>query len=54
MDMPFHPAAEHLDEVLHESWNIFPAFAEGWQRDRKYVEPVIEVTPEFVPFHHFQ
>ena len=53
MDVPFHAAAENLDEVLHKSWNIFPAFAEGRQRDRKDVEPVIEVTAEFVPRHHF-
>ncbi len=51
---PSHPLAENLDEVLHESWNIFSAFTEGWQRDRKNVEPVIEVTAEFVPRRHFQ
>ena len=54
MDVPFHSVAEHIDEVLHESWNILPAFAEGWQRDREDVEAVIEVTPEFVMRHHFQ
>ena len=44
MDVPSHAAAENIDEVPYESWNIFPAFAEGWQGDRKDIEPIIEVT----------
>src|SRR6185437_1709039 len=51
-NVPSHAPAENLDEVLHQSWNIFPAFAEGRQRDRKNVEPVIEVTAEFFLSHH--
>ena len=54
MDVPSHPPAENIDEVLNQSWNIFPALAKGGQRDRKHVEPVVEVAAKFVPCHHFQ
>ncbi len=52
VDGPSHAPAEYLDEVLHESRNIVPAFAEWWQLNGKDVEPVIQVAAEFVPRYH--
>ncbi|HTZ58406.1 MAG TPA: hypothetical protein VMB49_09935, partial [Acidobacteriaceae bacterium] len=54
LDMPSHAAAENLGKMLHQRWNIFPAFAEGRQHDGENIQPVIQVTAEFIPCGHFQ
>src|SRR5260370_40508173 len=52
-DLLNHPAGINLDKMFHQRRNIFPALPQRWQRDRKHIQPVVEIAAKFVALHHF-
>src|SRR5258707_801589 len=38
--------------MFHQGRNVFTACSQRWQRDRKHIQTVIEITAKFVPVHH--
>ena len=51
-DFLTHPAGINLDKMFDQRRDVFPALPQRWQRDRKHIETVVEVTAKFVPLHH--
>src|SRR5712664_2897182 len=51
-DLLIHPAGINLDKMFHQRWNVFATRPQRWQRNRKYIQTVVEVAAKFVPLHH--
>ena len=47
-----HAPGEYLDEMRDQLSYVLPALTQGRNHDRKYVQPIIEITAEFIPCHH--
>jgi hypothetical protein len=45
--MTLEHALPFADDRPHEGGNVLPSFAEWWQTDRKHVQTVVEIGPEF-------
>src|SRR5258708_743863 len=51
-DLLIHPAGINLDKMFDQRRNVFPAFPQRWQWDRKHIQTVVEVATKFVALHH--
>src|SRR6202140_4670070 len=51
-DLLIHAASINLDKVLHQCRNVSAAHPQRWQRNREYIQTVIEVAAKFAPLHH--
>src|SRR5437660_4848564 len=47
-----HGTREPLDEVAHQGRNVLGPLAERRGMDREHVQPVVEIVPEPLLFHH--
>src|SRR5437016_2825891 len=54
LDPAVHGTRVPLDEIAHQGRNILGPLAERRDMDREHVEPVVEVVPEALLFHHPQ
>ena len=52
LDAFLHPLGEFLSKVSDQQGNIFRALTQGRHRDRKDLEPVIEVAAKPLLLHH--
>src|SRR5260370_29643886 len=53
VDLSTHPAGIDLHKVFHQRPNVFAARPQRRQRDRKYVQTIVEIAAKFVSLHHF-
>src|SRR6266404_821825 len=53
LDVLGHQAAVFLREIAHQKGNVFRTFAQGWDADGEYVEPIVQIAAEFPVFDHF-
>jgi hypothetical protein len=44
--------AKEFDIVFHEWSNVLPSIPQRWQRDRKYVDAIVQVASKFTALHH--
>src|SRR6059058_2018807 len=52
LDPAVHGTREPLDEVAHQGGNVLGPLAERRGLDREHVQPVVEIVPEPLLFHH--
>src|ERR1700686_2459073 len=53
-DLLTHSAGIKLHKMRNQRRNVFAALPQGWQRDRKHIQPVVEVAAKFVALHHLR
>src|SRR5882762_862659 len=53
VDLSTHPAGIDLHKVFHQRRNVFTARPQRRQRDRKYIQTIVEIAAKFVSLHHF-
>src|ERR1700730_6878348 len=51
-DLLAHLAAIDLYKMCRQRRDIFATPAQGWQRDWKHIQAVVEVAAKFAPLHH--
>src|SRR6266702_3920535 len=44
VERTIHLARKSPGKEPHQAWNVFRALAQWWDRNRKYIEPVIEIA----------
>ena len=54
MDGFVHLPRKFIQKVANQQRNIGRAFAQGWQPDRKYVQPVIQIGAKAALFDHLR
>jgi hypothetical protein len=47
-----HATRGHLDEIRNQFSYILSALPQGRNQDRKYVQPIVKITAEFIPCDH--
>src|ERR1700677_5253167 len=52
-DLSLHSATVFLGEVAYQQRNVLGPFAQGWNANRKDVQPVIQVAAKLAALDHF-
>jgi hypothetical protein len=47
-----HPPGEYLGEMKNQLAYVLPALSQGRNHDRKNVQPIVEITAEFITRNH--
>jgi hypothetical protein len=47
-----HAPREHFDEMQDQLSYVLSALPQGWNQDRKYVQPIVKIAAEFIPCDH--
>ena len=53
VDLSTHSVGIDLHKVFHQRRNVFTARPQRRQRDRKYIQTIVEIATKFVALHHF-
>src|SRR6266853_1766491 len=53
VDLSTHPVGIDLHKMFNHSRNVFTARPQRRQRDRKYIQTIVEIAAKFVALHHF-
>src|SRR4029077_4929513 len=52
VDMLPHSAGKDFDIVFDQGNDIFASLTQRWQRDRKYIQSIVQIAAKLVALHH--
>src|SRR4029077_16648908 len=49
---PLHPPVKTLSKMIYQQWDVFRTFPQGWNVNRKNIQPVKQVFAKFLLLNH--